>query len=254
MKFFIRKTKKSSMDDQKRNKEINGKKIYGEVESNEMEERLRALANQLELLREEERHRISREIHDDLGQILTALKIDLVELRNKPAEKIELASKLQPIIELVDSGIESARRISFELRPGILDQMGLVPALEWLLAEFQRRTKIDCIVDFSDHLEALDTDKAVAIYRIFQEITTNIARHSQATQVTISFQISPKTILLVVKDNGKGFDYKNKNESLGLLGMQERAKIHGGNLYIVSELGKGTTISLRIPNKKEDND
>ena len=212
------------------------------------ENQLRALSNQMEKLREEERHRISREIHDELGQIFTVLKIDLVGLQKRPPEKEKLPANLEPIIALVDSGVESARRLSFELRPGILDQMGLIPALEWLISEYQRRTDILFEVDFPKEMPPRDTDKSVAVYRIFQEIITNIIRHAKASKVIISLNTVDGALNLSVKDNGIGFEFNSSSESLGLLGMQERAKNHLGTLRVETKSEAGTTVFLSIPN------
>jgi len=212
------------------------------------ETQLRALSNQLEKSREEERHRISRDIHDDLGQILTALKIDLGSLHKHPPTKEELPDLLEPIISLVDSAIDSARRVSFELRPGILDQTGLIPAMAWLINELKKRQKIEFEVEFPDDiLVPIDIEKSVTVYRIFQEILTNISRHAYATKVTVILNIESELIKLEVSDNGGGFNLDTHAESLGLLGMKERAKIQNGTLEVKSGLEEGTTITLSIP-------
>jgi signal transduction histidine kinase len=212
------------------------------------ESQLRALSNQLEKLREEERHRISRDIHDDLGQILTVMKIDLVSLQKKSGENYELFEMLEPIVGLVDSAIDSARRVSFELRPGILDQTGLIPAIEWLLNQSKKHSEIvyHSTLPETGILE-IDTEKSVAIYRVLQEILTNISRHSNATKVDISLILTDSTIELTVADNGKGFDFNTHSESLGLLGMRERARIQNGTLEVHTGLKEGTTIILSIP-------
>lgn len=212
------------------------------------ETQLRALSNQLEKSREEERHRISRDIHDDLGQILTALKIDLASLQKHPATKDELPDLLEPMISLVDSAIDSARRVSFELRPGILDQTGLIPAMEWLINELKKRQKIEFEVVFPhDILVQIDIEKSVTVYRIFQEILTNISRHSNANKVNVILNIESELIHLEVSDNGSGFNLETSAESLGLLGMKERARIQNGTLEVQTGLKEGTTIILNMP-------
>lgn len=212
------------------------------------ENRLRALSNQLEKLREEERHRISRDIHDDLGQILTALKMDLVSLQKKYRLNTEYQEELAPVIGLVDAAIDSARRVSFELRPGILDQTGLIPAVEWLINQSKKHSRIEYQVSLPDTgILEIDTEKSVAVYRILQEILTNISRHADATKVNISLSADGKNVKLLVSDNGKGFDFDSHAESLGILGMKERARMQNGALVVQSQPSEGTFISLTIP-------
>jgi signal transduction histidine kinase len=212
------------------------------------ESRLRALSNQLEKMREEERHRISRDIHDDLGQILTALKIDLVSLQKKSGANHEFHDEFGPIIGLVDAAIDSARRVSFELRPGILDQTGLIPAVEWLINQSKKHSRMEFQISLPETgILEIDTEKSVAIYRILQEILTNISRHADATKVNISLRADGKTVKLLVSDNGKGFDFDSHAESLGILGIKERARMQNGTLVVQSQPMEGTFISLTIP-------
>jgi signal transduction histidine kinase len=223
-----------------------GKKRTEETNAVE-EKRFLEYSARMEKLLEQEKQRISREIHDDLGQILTVLKIDLVGLMKNPPPAEELAKKLQPIIDLANQGIDSARRLSFELRPGILDQKGLIPALEWLLDEIQKRSNIHFNVQFPNEVPGIKTEQAVVVYRVFQEILTNIVRHAKASSVLVSLVKKNNQLQLVVADDGIGFEYKAPPRSLGLLGMTERAKIHGGTLHIETSPGKGTQVMLKLP-------
>lgn len=213
-----------------------------------MNEQLRLLSSHLLKVREEERTKISREIHDELGQQLTSLKIDLSWLRRKlPKEIDQLDSKVENMITLVDDTVKTVRRISTELRPGILDDLGLVAALEWQSQEFQKRTGIH--TDFSTSLADDPYEKATAtgIFRVYQESLTNIARHSGASNVNSSLIRKHGNIILTISDNGHGIDKKTLKspKTLGLLGMQERATMMGGNLQIKSN--DGTQIVLTVP-------
>lgn len=212
------------------------------------ENQLRVLSNQMEKMREDERQRISRDIHDDLGQILTVLKMDLASLKKHSAVTDALPGLLDPILGLVDSAIDSARRVSFELRPGILDQTGLVPAMEWSVNQLKNRHQIEFNLIFPENiLFKIDIDKSVTVYRIFQEIMTNISRHSKATKVNVNLKIEKHFLILEVSDNGDGFILETHSESLGLLGMKERARIQNATLDVKSGIEAGTTITLKLP-------
>ena len=213
-------------------------------------EQLRALAARLQSVREEERKRVAREIHDQLGQALTAIKLDLSSLvRGLPAEQSPLLQKGTPLLHLVDETIESVRRISSELRPGMLDDLGLAATVEWAAEEFAARTGTKCLLDLAAEQIAVDSETATAVFRIFQETLTNIARHANAREVYVRLAEEGGDLILVVHDNGKGI---NKDElasanSLGILGMRERALLLGGTLTISGGPGQGTTVRLRIP-------
>jgi signal transduction histidine kinase len=213
-------------------------------------EQLRALAARLQSVREEERKRVAREIHDQLGQALTAIKLDLSSLvRGLPAEQSPLLEKGTPLLHLVDETIESVRRISSELRPGMLDDLGLAATVEWAAEEFAARTGTKCLLDLATEQIAVDSETATAVFRIFQETLTNIARHANAREVYVRLAEEGGDLILVVHDNGKGI---NKDElasanSLGILGMRERALLLGGTLTISGGPGQGTTVRLRIP-------
>ncbi len=218
-------------------------------------EQLRALAAHLQSIREEERGRIAREIHDELGQALTALKMDLVWIKkklstgNERSSRALLTNKLHTMSMLVDSTIHSVRRIATELRPGLLDDLGLVPALEWQAREFQTHTGIRYRFLSCREEIALEEDRAVAIFRIFQEALTNVVRHSQATMVEISLQEEAGGLMLEIKDNGRGIPESKitDTKSIGLIGMRERALLLGGNLTIRGIPEQGTIITTWIP-------
>ena len=213
-------------------------------------ERLRALAARLQHVREEERTRVAREMHDELGQACTAIKMDLASISRKTtARQVQLRAKLDSAMQLVDRTIFTVRRIASDLRPRTLDDLGLSAALEWQAQEFQRRTGIRCVLNLPTEPLALDSQRATAIFRIFQESLTNVARHAQATEVQARLEMSKSELIFEVRDNGKGFDPNKTNlrKSLGLVGMQERALVLDGELDIEGVLGTGTTVALRIP-------
>ena len=213
-------------------------------------EQLRALAAHLQSVREEERTRVAREIHDELGQALTAIKLDLTALLRDLSTNQEPAVRhCQSILKLLDEAIQSVRRIATDLRPGVLDDLGLVAAVEWAAEEFQARTGIQCHVSLPDVDIAMDPERATALFRIFQETLTNVARHANATQVNVRL-VQNGDLSLEVRDDGKGISEKqlSAGQSLGILGMRERAMLLGGELTISGGPGKGTIVKVRIPN------
>ncbi len=215
---------------------------------------LRSLAERLQMIREEERATIAREIHDDLGQVLTALKMDISSLQRKlNVEPGELTDRTDKMLELVNSSIQTVKRIATELRPGILDDLGLFSAIEWLVEEFQNRTKIDCQLDIEGEMDLIDDEISIAVFRIFQETITNITRHSNATQTIIKLFCSDKYLMLDVQDNGKGISAEELYGpgSLGILGMRERVHILRGEFEISGEAGKGTKVQVKIPLRKK---
>jgi PAS domain S-box-containing protein len=224
------------------------KQARAELESSH--ERLRALAGHLQAAREEERTRVAREIHDELGQALTGLKMDVAWLRKKLAKDQEpLREKTDSMLALMDQTIQSVRRISTELRPGVLDDLGLAAAIEWQIHEFQNRTGIKCVLASRLDDIRLDHLRSTALFRIFQETLTNIARHARASKVSIKLERKNRDVSLQVQDNGSGIP-KNKlsdRRSLGILGMRERALLLGGEFMINGVRGKGTTVTARIP-------
>ncbi|MCL5985527.1 MAG: PAS domain S-box protein [Actinobacteria bacterium] len=216
-------------------------------------EQLHALYTHLESIREEERKKIALEIHDELGQSLTGLKMDLSALTKQLPEVTELFhDKARSMSELIDETIDTVRKISTELRPTILDDLGLIAAIEWQSSEFQNRSGIKC--RFTSNINYVDIDKniALSIFRILQEILTNVSRHSNASLVNISLKMKDDNFMLKIKDNGLGIKKNeiNNPKNLGILGMYERASFIGGNLSISGSEKKGTSIVLIIPLKK----
>jgi two-component system sensor histidine kinase UhpB len=217
---------------------------------------LRRLSRHLQVIREKESKGIAREIHDELGQALTALKMDISWLSHKIAEydgnKDRLLEKMVSMSQLVDKTIQVVQKISAELRPGLLDDLGLVPAIEWLAQEFETRSGIKC----KTKLEADDTeispDCSTAIFRIVQEALTNVARHSQATRVSVRLREKDEKLALTVTDNGVGINRAHilSPESLGIIGMRERLAAFGGELKLKGTPGRGTTLAIQIPVKE----
>lgn len=213
-------------------------------------DQLRALAARLQSVREEERTSISREIHDELGQACTAIKMDLSLIGRKLAKKqTQLRTKVYCAIQLVDGTIAALRRIASQLRPRTLDDLGLAAALESQAQDFESRTGIPCNLILPQKALTLDPDRSTAIFRIFQESLTNVARHSHATRVEARLQVENDRVLFLVCDNGRGFDPEEAKarKSLGLVGMQERALLLNGDIKIEGVAGAGTTMTLTIP-------
>jgi signal transduction histidine kinase len=212
-------------------------------------EQLRALSARLVSIREDERTRLARDIHDELGQTLTGLKMDLARLsRRPPADAEHLADEIRPMGKVVDDIIQAVRRISTQLRPAVLD-LGLVPAIEWQLDDFQRRTGIHSALASKIDDTSLGPDRSTALFRIVQEALTNVARHAEASRVDVDIRQDNGYITLCVTDNGKGItaDQVSDGNSLGLLGIRERAFLLGGRVEIVGGPEKGTTVTVRIP-------
>ncbi|MGQ9642260.1 MAG: PAS domain S-box protein [Ignavibacterium sp.] len=212
---------------------------------------LRSLTQKLQEIREEERSRIAMELHDELGQILTAIKIDLNSLIKKPPYKKDIPQKIAPLISLVENTINSVRKISSELRPVIIDRLGLIPAIEWQIDEMKKRLDIKFLTSFPEEIIGLDKQIEITIFRTFQEMMTNIARHSKATEVFVSITNDEEKFMMIVKDNGVGFspDKISSTNGLGLMGMKERVKSVGGIMEISSVLNLGTEIKIFIPLK-----
>lgn len=228
--------------------------ITGEKRSREELQRslhqLRALTAQLQTVREEERTKLARELHDELGQALTAIKIDLASLQNatrEPGKSAAVASRIGSMMNYVDRTIHSVRRIATELRPGILDDLGLVAAVEWATEEFEGRTGIDCRTSLPPGDLRIEPEHATAIFRIFQETLTNIARHAAASCVQIRLAQENGDLALWVHDNGCGISEKNISGSLGILGMEERARLLGGVFNVARDPAGGTTVTVHIP-------
>jgi PAS domain S-box-containing protein len=216
---------------------------------------LRELAAHVQTAREEERTSVAREIHDELGQVLTGLHMGLSWLDTKLAElenaqsRGPLLGKIDSMSSLVDRTIESVQRIAAELRPGVLDDFGLIAAIESHARKFQEQTGIRCNVVLVPGSAAFDDATSTALFRIVQETLTNVARHANATNVAITFKHDGNELALVVKDNGRGIQGSaiSRSASLGLLGMRERAAALGGQFQVTSVTGKGTTVKVVVP-------
>jgi PAS domain S-box-containing protein len=211
-------------------------------------EELHALNARLQNVREDERAGLARELHDQLGQSLTAIRIDLAALKAAPDPALHL-QRIDSLLDLVDGTIHSVRRISTELRPGILDDMGLVAAVEWAAEDFQARTGIRCHAELPQTHSPIDPKRATALFRILQETLTNIARHAGATQACIVLSLDSSYITLEVRDNGRGIgsEQPSASKSLGILGMRERAVLLGGDFSIAGGPGGGAVVRARIP-------
>jgi PAS domain S-box-containing protein len=216
-------------------------------------EQLRALAAHLESIREDERSLIAREIHDELGQMLTGLKIDLSWLAARlSSEQSALLKKVPDMEALIDATIQSVRRISSQLRPGVLDDLGLIAAIEWQAQEFQSRMGMVCRFTAPSEEIELDPDLSTALFRILQEALTNVIRHAHATHVTILLTEEADRLILTVTDNGRGITEQElaAKTSLGLLGIRERALLLGGEVAITGHPGAGTTVKVGMPLKR----
>jgi signal transduction histidine kinase len=219
---------------------------------------LSALSSHQQNLREEEQKRIAREVHDELGQALTGLKMN-IHLLKKQAAKVPagdnlIASGLNELMEMTDSTILTVRRIASELRPSLLDDFGLVPAVEWQAQEFQRRTSIACEFTTTDESIDLGPEKNSAIYRIVQEALTNVARHANASRVAVAILTGNDEVNVTISDNGVGImGSAALKPSFGLIGMQERSRMIGGELGIGRHPLAGTSVSLKIPLDRDPN-
>jgi len=223
-------------------------RTHAEEQFKETLEQLRALTARIQRVREEERASIAREIHDELGQACTAIKMDLALIGRKITRR-QLRAKIESSMRLVDDMITTLRRIASDLRPRTLDDLGLAAALEWQGQEFEKRTGIHCRLALPREPLNLDSERSIAIFRIFQESLTNVARHAQATIVEARLEMEADQLVFSVHDNGKGFDPQEAKarKSLGLVGMQERAHLLNGEVSIEGIPGSGTTLILRIP-------
>jgi signal transduction histidine kinase len=214
----------------------------------------RALAARLRTVREEESARIAREVHDEVGQMLTALRLDVAWLEKAlaspraPTDEA-LADKLQSMAQMLDTAADAVQRISTSLRPAILDHLGLEAAVEWYVGELEKRTGISCRIRSSLGGTAIDADRATALFRILQEALTNVVRHAGATEVDIRLAVEGKRLLLKVADNGSGIaeDEIADTRSLGLLGMRERARSLGGDVVVRRGSDRGTIVEASLP-------
>lgn len=221
-----------------------------ELELRTMEQQLRALIGRLHTVREEEAKRIARELHDHLGQELTALNMELADLEAKsPGANARQRTQIGRMHTIVDHTIEVVQHIASDLRLGQLDLLGLTAAIDWHLKEFSRRSSISCRITRLDEVENLSDSQNITIFRILQEALTNISRHAAATEVAIRLEVGPGQITLEVSDNGRGItpaESKAEN-AIGLLGMRERAQMVGGSVTITGRAGAGTRVLVTVP-------
>lgn len=210
--------------------------------------KLRNLYINLQSVREEERTNIAREIHDELGQIMTAIKMDIAWLRGKYCDHKEISEKASSTLNLIDATIKSIKKICTELRPDILEHLGLGAAIQWQAEEFQNRTGIVCEVTVQESTD-VGSDRSIALFRIFQEALTNVLRHANATKVIANLKDGDGKVILEISDNGKGITKGeiSKPDSFGLLGMQERVYPWRGRVSISGSPDKGTRIEVVLP-------
>jgi PAS domain S-box-containing protein len=216
----------------------------------ESNQRLRALTAYSQQVLEEEQTRIAREIHDQLGQSLTALKMDTAWLarRFKGTPRDQEVDRLQQMGELIDSTVQTVRRISTGLRPAVLDEFGLSAAIEWALGDFQKRTGITCGLHDEAPRDKLADGTSTAVFRILQEGLTNVARHAAASSVLVHLGLDHGWFVMTLQDNGRGMpDGTGPGSSLGILGMHERAALVGGNVEVESAPGRGTRLRVSVP-------
>ena len=236
--------------------QIANEKLQTEIAERERaNEQLRLLAAHLLSAREDERTRIAREIHDEIGTLMTAIKMDLVflgrEISGNGAKKSPdaLREQISATTKLVDDAIAAVHEVVRELRPGVLDHLGLRAALEWQMQDFQTRSKIECQFDSDLNELNLDPARSTALFRILQETLTNVARYAEATRVQASLRKENSQLILQVSDNGKGISEQQiaNVKTFGLLGMRERAHVFGGDVVIGGSPGEGTVVTVRIP-------
>ncbi len=237
------------------NEELDRRVAERTAELETANQQLRLLAGHLQSAREDERINVAREIHDEIGTLMTAIKMDLAflgrEIGGNGAAKSPdaLREQISATTKLVDEAIQALHEIVRELRPGVLDHLGLRAALEWQMQEFQERAKIEC--QFTSDLDELELDpqRATAVFRILQEVLTNVARHAQATRVDASLRKEDGYLILQVRDNGKGISEEQVHNvgRFGLLGMRERAHVFDGDVVIHGSPGEGTVVTVRIP-------
>jgi PAS domain S-box-containing protein len=211
---------------------------------------LQALAARLQMAHEAERSLLAREIHDELSGTLTALKMDLSLLPDRAAKDRKLFfQKLSSMTELIDHSVARMHAIVTELRPVVLDKLGLVAAIEWQAGEFQDRWGIACETHLPAGKFVLDSDRSTALFRILQEALTNVVRHAHGTKVVVDLRNQGENVILTVRDNGKGINPKalHAHESIGLLGMRERALSFGGKTEVARSPEGGTCVTARIP-------
>jgi PAS domain S-box-containing protein len=225
--------------------------VQAQEELRSTNDQLRALATRMDAIREEERRVIAREIHDQIGQALTSLKLDVSWLRSQLPRDAgpEVDERARGMDALIDQTIETARRVSAMLRPAILDDIGLAAAIRWLTRDFQQRTGVACELELPADGPSIAPQIALSMFRIVQEALTNVARHAQARHVRIGLSVDPETAVLTLADDGRGVTAEEleRPASLGIVGMRERALAVGGQVTITGSAERGTTLTVRVP-------
>ncbi len=222
-------------------------------QSRHMEEQLRLLSRQLLLAQEEERKKISRELHDEIAQTLTGINVQLAALKMEATVNTAgLQKKITSTQRMVEKSVDIVHRFARELRPTVLDDLGLIPALNSFAKSFAKKSRIHVRLTVFAAVEELDNAKRTVLYRVAQEALTNVAKHARASQAEVSIQKLPDTVCMKIKDNGKSFQVQRvlrakKNKRLGLIGMRERLEMVGGSFAVESAPGQGTTIRAQIP-------
>ncbi len=221
----------------------------------QQKEQLRRLNLELTRIQENERRQLAQELHDEMGQTLTAITMDLITVRQLlPSETPPLAQeRLAEALELTERTLEQIRELSLNLRPPMLDDLGLIPTLRWYINRYARRVQVETVLEAEGMEDRLPADLETTIYRVLQEALTNVARHAQAGRVWVRLERQADRILAQVADDGRGFDVQsvlaadNGAQGMGLVGMQERVSLAGGTLQIESEPGKGTVVRFTLP-------
>lgn len=217
----------------------------------------RAFALAANAIREEEKARLARELHDELAQSLTALKMDTIWVRDNAGCKPEMvAVRLNKMVEMLDHTVAATRRMASDLRPLLLDDLGLIPAIEWLACNFTQRCGVPCQVSGNEVLDLeLQEPYATALFRIVQESLNNVVKHAAASQAFIALNKTDNAVKLMVQDDGCGFltAATRKPQSMGLMGMRERVQLLGGSIFVESAPGKGTCIEVYIPFHQNEN-
>ena len=224
---------------------------FGSDGTERLAQEQRAFGMAAQAIREQEKARLARELHDELAQSLTALKMDTIWVRDHARSvPATVTAKLGEMVEMLDRTVAATRRMAADLRPMMLDDLGLVPAIEWLAGNFMQRYGVPCTLSVHEELAfELPEPYATAVFRIIQESLNNIAKHAAASRVSIMLDTTVDRVRLRVQDDGCGFlsDGARKPESLGLIGLRERAQLLGGSVSISSARGKGTTVEVHIP-------